>query len=187
MKKEEFKKIDGFDNYMVGNYGTIINIKPFHKSKANNNGYVEINGKLDKDGYRTIGIYNNLGKRKHVRVHRLVANAFCENDNPEINTIVNHKDGNKQNNHYKNLEWCDISYNTKHGYTQLGRKPTRVCKPVVKIDKNTKEILKVYDSIVEAAFEYGINPNSIINCLKKRNKGIEATSCGYIWEYLDKG
>ncbi|EPQ9499870.1 HNH endonuclease [Salmonella enterica subsp. enterica serovar Braenderup] len=28
--------------------------------------------------------------------------------------VVNHKDGNKQNNHYTNLEWATVQENTQH-------------------------------------------------------------------------
>lgn len=35
-------------------------------------------------------------------------------DNPESLPIVNHKDGNKKNCNYKNLEWCNNSYNILH-------------------------------------------------------------------------
>lgn len=38
---------------------------------------------------------------------------FAPNDNPSL-TIINHIDGNKLNNHYSNLEWCDFYYNNKH-------------------------------------------------------------------------
>ena len=41
---------------------------------------------------------------------------YVENPNPKEYDIVNHIDGNKMNNHYTNLEWCNISMNTQHAY-----------------------------------------------------------------------
>lgn len=46
----------------------------------------------------------------------MVATYFVKNLNPNKYNVVNHKDGNKANNIYTNLEWCDIQYNTKHAY-----------------------------------------------------------------------
>lgn len=54
---------------------------------------------------------NNTYKR--YKTHRLVAYSFLGNP-PKNKEIVNHKDGNKLNNHYSNLEWCDYYYNNKH-------------------------------------------------------------------------
>lgn len=66
--------------------------------------------------YRSVGIYG-----KFYYVHKLVAEAFLEDiyTNPDGTPIVgdreiNHKDGNTNNNHYTNLEYCDRKYNNTH-------------------------------------------------------------------------
>lgn len=66
-----------------------------------------LKGSIDSDGYLVCGIKNASKK-----IHRLVAITFIENSNnyPQIN----HKDGNKQNNHVYNLEWCTPRENTNH-------------------------------------------------------------------------
>ena len=46
-------------------------------------------------------------------VHRMVAKAFVHNPNPEEFTVIDHIDGNKQNNHYTNLEWVTQSENMR--------------------------------------------------------------------------
>lgn len=53
-------------------------------------------------------------QRKNKYIHRIVAEHFIPNPGklPEIN----HKDGNKQNNHFLNLEWITSSDNKIHSY-----------------------------------------------------------------------
>ena len=46
---------------------------------------------------------------KDYKIHRLVAQAFLPN--PEEKPIVHHKDHNKLNNHYSNLEWATAKEN----------------------------------------------------------------------------
>lgn len=50
--------------------------------------------------------------RKDMTVHRVVATAFIPN--PFNKPCVNHIDGNKNNNHFTNLEWVDYQENTQH-------------------------------------------------------------------------
>jgi len=47
-------------------------------------------------------------------MHRLVAKAFVLNDDPENKIFVNHLNGNKKFNWYKNLQWTTPEENTWH-------------------------------------------------------------------------
>lgn len=64
-------------------------------------------------GYQQVDLRVDC-KRKQHKVHRLVATAFCPN--PEGYEEVNHIDGDKYNNHFTNLEWCNRSQNIQHAY-----------------------------------------------------------------------
>ena len=58
----------------------------------------------------------NKQKVKTIGVHILVASAFVKNDQPAKKVEVNHDDGVKTNNFYKNLEWVTRQRNIEHAY-----------------------------------------------------------------------
>ena len=63
------------------------------------------------------GVYVSLGSKnncKLFKIHRCVAETFISN--PNNYPVINHKDGNKSNNHISNLEWCTIKENNIHAY-----------------------------------------------------------------------
>lgn len=62
-------------------------------------------------GYLRINLSKN-GKTRSFYAHRLVGMYFVPN--PENKPCINHKDGNKTNNHYSNLEWCTDAENNQH-------------------------------------------------------------------------
>ena len=66
---------------------------------------------FDARGYKALNLSKD-GKKTFFTVHRLVALTFIPN--PDNLPEINHKDGNKLNNHVDNLEWCTPSQNTQH-------------------------------------------------------------------------
>ena len=83
-----------------------------------------VNGKISGYKYATLlfcfadGFFHYSVKR--MPVHRIVCELW-HGEMPEGKPWVNHKDGNKANNHYTNLEWMSISDNIKHSYDTLNR------------------------------------------------------------------
>lgn len=71
-----------------------------------------LNPEVHAKGYLRVDLFDGHGKRKHHKVHRLVAKAFIKN--PSNKPQVNHKDGNKQNNSITNLEWVTDDENKEH-------------------------------------------------------------------------
>jgi hypothetical protein len=96
-------------------------IKTDYLVNAKGQVYSKISNKILKaskcnTGYLSIGIHY-LGKcYKSVKIHRLVAETFIPNPDPENKTQVNHKDGNKTNNCVENLEWVTHKENSDHAW-----------------------------------------------------------------------
>ena len=76
-------------------------------------------------GYASVMLSKN-GLTKRWNVHRLIALTFIPNPNnyPEIN----HKDENKTNNIWTNLEWCDSKYNANYGHRNINQINTKAKK-----------------------------------------------------------
>ena len=74
------------------------------------NHYRLLGGSKHKDGYIFVTLHG-----KQIPLHRIVAKLFHGQDYKD-GLVVNHIDGNKQNNFADNLEWVTQSDNIKHSY-----------------------------------------------------------------------
>lgn len=115
---ERWVDIIGFENYQVSDNGRLRrkNCKVPYKSGSIAN-YSEKILKPDLvKGYLRYTLSKENVQKRYV-IHRLVALYFIPN---QLNKpCVNHKDGNKLNNHYTNLEWVTHSENERHSYDVL--------------------------------------------------------------------
>lgn len=160
---KDFKKIKGFDKYMVDKNG---NIYSFHKKRLLrqkiNNSYVYVSLQLNK-------------KTTLKSVHRLVALTFI--DNPNNKKFVNHKNGNKLDNCVENLEWCTRSENQKHAIQTKLFVPRS--KKINVLDMKTLEVLKTFESIKETSEHYKTHRN----CISDVCRGIRGSWKGLIFRY----
>jgi hypothetical protein len=162
---EIWKPMPDFEKYEISNMGNIRNI------------FTKRNHKLHiKNGYYYCYFTDN-GKMRAFRVHRIIAKLFVENSDPELNTIVNHIDGNRLNNHYKNLEWTTIAGNNQHAADNnlTGKTKRRISQY-----KNDK-LIKIFDTVVEAAASIDVNTGRIVEACKGRRDEIG----GFEWRYTD--
>ena len=172
------KVIKEFPDYKITESGDIYSIKKKRFLIPN----------TDKDGYYHIGIFRDH-KRYWRRLHRLVAAEFIPN--PDNKPQVNHKDGNKQNNHVSNLEWVTSIENSRHAWrTGLIKPPSKEHIQAMK-EANSKRvamcdgagnILAEFIGTREAARVLGKSfcPKGI----SKAALGQRKTHAGYTWRYI---
>lgn len=122
-----FHNVPGYPNLMVNKLGEVLD-------KLKNFRSIQLSDEL---GYKCAFYTDENGKRCKARVHRLVALAFIPN--PENLPIINHKDGDKANNHVSNLEWSSYQWNNQHA-VYVGLKDDNVpCKVRNFYTKEVKE------------------------------------------------
>jgi hypothetical protein len=108
---ETWRDIEGYEgSYQVSDLGRV---RSLDRKSANGHKLKGMARKLtvDKDGYHVVGLTRDR-VMKHLKVHRLVAQAFIPN--PDNKPEVNHINGFKTDNRASELEWCTTQGNTAH-------------------------------------------------------------------------
>jgi transposase len=101
------KQIPFLNDYYISEEGEVFSKKRGALKKLKSH--------IDTSRYYRIGLKDLNGKERKYLIHRLVAITYL--DNPKKLKFVNHKDGDKYNNHFSNLEWCTFQENMKHAYS----------------------------------------------------------------------
>lgn len=156
--------------YQISNLGRVKSLKRFSVIKDR-----IMKPQLHRTGYKMVGLRKRGKGIKFFRVHRLVAREFVLNPISEPKKLfVNHIDGNKLNNNYKNLEWCTLQENLAHAFRNglIDNKGEKMGWSKLK-EWQVKEIKKKYIprkySMRKLAKEYGVSYTAINLIINNKN------------------
>lgn len=165
---------------VISDCGSVIKRLPYRKWSEANLDYVfmrehiykvsENRGKQAKESPERIakfGKYQNVCIRdKWYQVHRLVAIAFIPN--PLNKPYVNHKNGRRDDNRVKNLEWVTNAENNKHSWdtgircvSRMRKIPAEEMGKIISLresGKTLKEIGEIY-GVTSETIRYRIKQN----------------------------
>lgn len=163
--EEIWKPIKGFAGYQVSNLGRVrtynkVTYTAHHGARHWRNRILA--QKLRKDNCLQVNLWHN-GKPITYYVHRLVAEAFLGEASSDM--TVNHKDGNRQNNHVDNLEWLSRADNIRHGFDNDFYSTQKCCELI-----NMDGKIYYFQSLSQASKFLHRNTGYISNTLKKGGK-----------------
>ena len=147
LANEQWRDVEGYDGmYQVSDLGRVRSLK-FGKVRVLRPG-------KHRQGYLQVALCQD-GKQKKVYVHRLVAQAFIENDD-ESKTDINHINEIKSDNRVSNLEYCTASYNNAYNDLYWKRKGSVRSK-----------IAKLYNPDLSIAYNLEIFKSNGIECSER--------------------
>lgn len=199
---EEWRDIAGYEGlYQVSNLGRVRSLE--RKNCVGKRIRERVLGTYyDTKGYAFVHLFKTIqegkSKKRTVRVHRLVADAFIPNleSKPEID----HIDGNTKNNRSDNLRWCTRSENIRNPIcTERQRKAQTGLKKCPewfkkwmrenspcrrgKDNNMARAVINVetgkrFDTVSEAAKSIGKKSGNVSDALRRGHR-----TGGYHWRY----
>lgn len=158
--------VDIDKEYSVSNFGRV-------KHKFTDH-YRLISGSIHSDGYVFVTLHG-----EQIALHRLIAKTF-HRDSYNNNLVVNHIDGNKQNNFASNLEWVTQQENVQHSHDN-GFQPKGISTYTGKFTaEQREEIKRLWDSGEKSKREiarmYGVSHTCINDIISDKYKYAEKTN-----------
>lgn len=154
-KDEEWKNVilDGEKSqYYISNYGRLYAVNQQKMKKYT----------ISKKGYARYRIYLGNEKSKNITAHKLVALYFLDKPEDINKNTINHIDGNKLNNYYKNLEYLTNAENMRHAVeNNLRHGITKELENKFIDDYVNNEML-----IKDISKKYGFNRNAVSKHIK---------------------
>jgi len=105
---EEWRDVAGFPGYIVSDQGRVARLM----QPTENNGYLRV--QLGLQRVRRVNRY----------VHQLVARTFLgwlDKEHPRSFRVVDHVNGDRQDNRVANLEWVSSAQNVHRAFSRCGR------------------------------------------------------------------
>jgi hypothetical protein len=170
-KEEEWRPVLGYEGwYEVSNFGQV---KRIAKGRGARPGYILAQDER-YDKCRMLNLMRGQTKtRKLFYVHRIVTEAFI-GPIPEGMT-VNHKDGDRRNNHASNLEIMTLAENRRHA-TETGLIPFG--------EKHWGAKLKVSDVPLIRKLSRHFNANRIAKLFNVTGGSIRQILRGKTWKHV---
>lgn len=168
----EWHKLEIDPGYEVSNTGKVRSFK-----KKSGGLYDEPHMRKpveDQKGYLRVNLSVN-GRMVNRKIHRLVAKYFVPN--PENKPQVNHKDGDKGNNNYSNLQWVTNKENMAHAYATGIRNNIG--------ENNGKAILTEEDVIeIRQLLDQGVYQKDIAEMFGVKQITISNINTGKNWSHI---
>ena len=153
--REQWRLIEGFENYSVSDYGRV---------RSEKSGRV-LALSMNQFGVVCVGMMND-GTQRHRSVPLLVAQAFIPRPFDPFDTPIN-LDGNRWNNRVDNLAWRPRWFAIKYNQQFRDRYPFPIFAPLQ--DIKTGEISK---NSLECAMQYGLLEKDVVLSIMNRT---------YVW------
>ena len=174
---EHWKEIEGYPGYEVSDQGRVRSYYAKEKKKGCWGGYDRVlydepqrilKQSDDGNGYLKVNLQKG-DKRRCIKVHRLVAEAFIDNPNgyDTVDHIVSGPDG-KLDNSVNNLRWISRRENIQKAYADgvCDERIRMSRKPIVLTDEWTGDEL-YFDSIEEASEAINCDRTNISHALSR--------------------